>query len=243
LDWLDLLTPSAAILALFLVVGLVVQSVRQGRHIRQLEERVANGGGASTKASLERIAQLQARAKTSQGGVRSPTPVPRRAAIVVSALLVAALIGGGVWFLFFRSDGGTSTATNTPPPRARAGARALGPDRSDLVPARVPALAQKSLYTVAILNGTHVNGLAGDTSPLVSGAGYNVGKIGNLPAGSPLQRRSVVMYPKRKDRVVALNVAKDLQIPRAPPVDGIPAAVYGNADAVVVLGQDRARGP
>lgn len=242
MDWLDLLTPSAAILALFAVVGLVLQSVRQGRHIRQLEERVANGGGTATKASLERIAQLQARAKTSQGGVRAPTSVPRRAAIVASALLIAALIGGGVWFLFFRGDNGSSTAAQAPPAHP-ARARALGPDRSDLVPARVPPLAQKSLYTVAILNGTHVNGLAGDTSPLVSGAGYNVGKIGNLPTGSPLQRRSVVMYPRRKDRVVALNVAKDLQIKRAPPLDGIPPAVYGNADAVVIVGQDRASGP
>src|SRR5262249_31121391 len=145
-------------------------------------------------------------------------------------------------FLFFRGDQGSSTAAQAPPAHATH-ARALGPDRSALVPARVPALAQKSLYTVAILNGTHVNGLAGDTSPLVSGAGYNVRKIGNLPAGPRHRGGAFVVPPRGKDRVVALNVAKALQIKRAPPLDGIPPAVYGNADAVVIVGQDRANGP
>ena len=73
--WLDLVTPSAAILGLFAAVGLIIVAIRQGRAIRRLEERLARQGEAATPAPLQRIAELQARQKVSSGD-----PEPRAAA-------------------------------------------------------------------------------------------------------------------------------------------------------------------
>jgi hypothetical protein len=47
MDWLDLVVPSAAILALFGVVALMVVTIRQGRLIRRLEQRLADRREAS----------------------------------------------------------------------------------------------------------------------------------------------------------------------------------------------------
>ena len=71
MEWLDLVVPSAAILALFGVVALVVVAIRQGRAIRRLEERLARSGEAADEAPLQRIAELQARQRSSPGGARA----------------------------------------------------------------------------------------------------------------------------------------------------------------------------
>jgi hypothetical protein len=238
MDWVDFLTPSAAILALFAVIGLGIQSIRQGRHIRRLEEQVANGGGAASKASLERIQQLQARARVSQGNlVPAGGSGARNVAIAAVCVLVLALVGGGIWFLFLRDSGdGNSTArANTTPVRTTA----LPPDRSDVVPAVVPPLVNKGQYTVAVLNGSGVAGAAGDkVGPLVVASGYVIGPVTNAPTSN--LRRSVVMFPKTSGKVVAQNVAKDLGIKRARRIDGISPELYGDADAVVVVGKDLA---
>src|SRR5262245_57417111 len=241
MDWVDFLTPSVAILALFAVVGLGVQSFRQGRHIRRLEERVANGGGTTSKASLERIQQLQTRARVSQGNlVPAGGRGPRNVVIGAVTLLVLALIGGGVWFLFLRDSGDASSPSasaraTTPTVRTTA----LPPDSSDVVPAVVPPLVNKGQYTVAVLNGSGVSGAAGQKiGPLVVASGYVVGEVKNAPTSN--LRRSVVMFPKASGKVVAQNVAKDLGIKRARRVDGISPELYGDADAVVIVGKDLA---
>jgi LytR cell envelope-related transcriptional attenuator len=240
MDWVDLLTPSAAILALFAAVGLVVQSIRQGRQLRQLEERVAEGGGTATKASLDRIAQLQARASTSSG-VAPPGAGTRRAAIIAACVLVAALIAGGTWFLFFRDGGGGSSGSpSAAMPSGASASRALKPE-TDAVPATPPALpAPKSSYTVAILNGSGVNGAArGHIRPLVVSAGYTAGNVDDAPTSTV--RRSIVYWPPGGNPAVAYNVAEDLGIKRANKNDGVPKSLYGNADAIVIVGKDIAR--
>ena len=240
MDWVDFLTPSAAILALFAVIGLGVQSFRQGRHIRRLEERVANGGGATSKASLERIQQLQARARVSQGHlVPAGGQGPRNVLIAAVTVLVLALIGGGVWALFLRDSGDGSSSSAKATTTATTRTAALPPDRSDLVPAVVPPLVNKGQYTVAVLNGSGVSGAAGQKiGPLVVASGYVVGEVKNAPTSN--LRRSVVMFPKPAGKVVAQNVAKDLGIRRARRIDGISPELYGDADAVVIVGKDLA---
>jgi hypothetical protein len=42
---------------------------------------------------------------------------------------------------------------------------------------------------------------------------------------------------------VAQNVAKDLGITSAPPLDGVAVDAIGDADVVVVVGKDAATGP
>jgi hypothetical protein len=49
------------------------------------------------------------------------------------------------------------------------------------------------------------------------------------------------MFTRGKRRV-AWSVAEDLGIKRAPPVDGLTADQYGNADVIVLVGLDIANG-
>jgi LytR cell envelope-related transcriptional attenuator len=242
MDWLDLLTPSAAILALLAALALVVQSIRQGRQIRQLEQRVSEGGGSATKASLERIAQLQARSTVSQGGLGPGLSVGRRAGVIGACVLVLALIGGGTWFLFFRDDGGggTSGAASRPSTPASGRTRVALPPERDRVPATVPPLrAPKSTYTVAILNGSGVTGAArSKIRPLLVSRGYTAGNVGDAPTSTV--KTSIVYWPRGGNPNVAYNVAHDLGIKRATKNDGVPQNLYGNADAVVIIGKDLA---
>ena len=66
MEWLDLVVPSAAILALFGVVALVYVAIRQGRTIRRLEQRLAERGEASVEAPLQRIAELPPSSRTNR---------------------------------------------------------------------------------------------------------------------------------------------------------------------------------
>lgn len=59
--WLDLLTPSAAALAIVFAVALVIQSIRHGRALRRLEGRMAEREGAGARVSLDRLRELQQR--------------------------------------------------------------------------------------------------------------------------------------------------------------------------------------
>jgi hypothetical protein len=239
MDWLELLAPTAAILALFVAVGLAVQSVRQGRVIRRLQEQVANGGGVAARESLDRIQQLQTRAATSQGGLKPPGRGLRVALPVAVGVLILCLIGGGVWFLFFRGDGSSGSAT--PAAAVRPAASRPLPPQSFRVPAHPAPLDNKAAYTIAILNGSGVTGAArGRIQPLVIQAGYTPGNIDDAPSSDV--RRSVVLFvsPKRADRNVAYNVAHDLRITQARRIDGNIKSLIGPADAVVIVGKDLA---
>lgn len=242
MEWLDLLAPSAAILAVFAAIGLIVQSVRHGRAIRRLEERLAERGEAASEAPLQRIAELQARAAvkpegTDTGGTRVRAGL---AVLGVVAALVAA--AGAVWLLVVRDDGGGSTAAGTP--AATTGAMPATPPRDEtLVPDEVAPLEDKSLYTVAVLNASGVSGVARTTiGPMVEAEGYTLGIVDNPPDGTSDLRVSRVMWAEGR-RQVGRNVARDLDIERAGPVDGLTTEQIGDADAVVLVGRDLAGGP
>jgi len=74
----------------------------------------------------------------------------------------------------------------------------------------------------------------------VRAQGYGVGRLADAPVDN--LRRSIVMWRPGK-RLVAWNVAHDLGVSRVSPVDGVPWELIGGADAVVVVGEDLARGP
>jgi hypothetical protein len=240
-EWLDLVVPSAAILALFGVVALLYVAIRQSRVIRRLEQRLADRGEASIEAPLQRIAELQAREQVSSGRP-AYTAQLRTAGIVALAALALVLAIGGVWYLFVRDDGGGGGTASAEPPAAAttAGTTANPPEPVDqtLVPDEVPAIDDKALYTVAVLNASGVSGAAGDiTAPRLQAEGWNVPPelIDNAPDVG--RQESVVMFTRGKRRV-AWNVAEDLGIKRAPPVDGLTSDQYGNADVIVLVGLD-----
>jgi len=243
--WLDLVVPSAAILALFGVVALVVLAIIQGRKVRKLEDRLARTGEAAVEAPLQRIAELQARHAVSAGTPGASRQF--RTAGIVGLVALALVAGiGGVWFLFLRDDGGsgsagagqttgtTSTGTTT--------AETPTPVDATLVPADVPAIADKSIYTVTVFNATGIAGAAGDViAPALTNEGWSVPLVANEPNGLTGLKESVVMFSKGK-RKVAWSVADQLGIKRAPPIDGYTAAQVGNADVVVLVGLDLAKG-
>ena len=243
--WLDLVVPSAAILALFGVVALVVVAIIQGRTIRRLEERLAEQGDAAVEAPLQRIAELQARHAISAGAPSARVQLRTAGMVALVALaLVAAM--GGVWYLFLRGGGGdagaatatsaqTTTASNTTvnPPT---------PVDSTIVPDTVPVLSDKSIYTVAVFNATGIAGAAGDVvAPKLTLEGWSVPLVDNEPNGETGRKESVVMWSKGK-RKVAWSIAKTLDITRAPPIDGYTPDQIGNADVVVLVGLDIASG-
>jgi hypothetical protein len=243
MEWLDLVVPSAAILALFGVVGLLYVAIRQGRIIRRLEQRLADRGEASIEAPLQRIAELQAREQVSSGRPAYATQL-RTAGVVALAALALVLAIGGLWYLFVRDDG-NSASGDTPAPTTTVNRTTANPPKpvdQTLVPADVPAIPDKSIYTVAVFNASGVSGAAGDiTAPRLEGEGWNIGMVANEPNNDTGRRESVVMFTRGK-RNVAWNVAKDLGIKRAPPVDGYTSEQYGDADVIVLVGLDLANG-
>jgi LytR cell envelope-related transcriptional attenuator len=244
--WLDLVTPSAAILGLFAAVGLIIVAIRQGRAIRRLEERLARQGEAATPAPLQRIAELQARQKVSSGTPSLDRQLRMVGAIVVAALVIVLAIGG-IWYLFVRGDG-NSGATAQEPAAATATSTtgtapgAPNPVDSTLVPGDVPSLGDPSRYTVAVFNASGITGIARTVvAPALQNEGFQVptSLVTNPPDGATDRAQSVVMWTKGNKRV-AWNVAKILGIKRAPPLDGYTPAQVGNAAAIVLVGRDLA---
>jgi LytR cell envelope-related transcriptional attenuator len=245
--WLDLVTPSAAILGLFAAVGLIIVAIRQGRAIRRLEERLARQGDAATPAPLQRIAELQARQKVSSGTPSLERQLRMVGAIVVAVLVIVLAIGG-IWYLFVRGDGnsGATAQGSTAGTTSTTGTAPTPPDpvNSTVVPASVPSLADPSQYTVAVFNASGITGLARSVvAPVLQNEGYQVptSLVTNPPDGATGRAQSVVMWTKGNRRV-AWNVAKLLGIKRAPPLDGYTPAQVGNAAAVVLVGRDLAPG-
>ena len=245
MEWLDLVVPSAAILAVFGVVALLAVAIRQGRVVRRLEQRLADRGEASVEAPLQRIAELQAREAVSSGAPAISGQL-RTAGIVALVCLALVAAIGGVWYLFVRDDGGGGTTADTPTQTTTtaAGTTSNPPKPVDqtLVPADVPELPDKTIYTVAVFNASGVSGAAGEiTAPKLTTEGWSVPLVANEPNMETGRQESVVMFTKGKRRV-AWNVANALGIERAPPVDGYTPDQYANADVIVLVGLDIANG-
>jgi hypothetical protein len=92
--------------------------------------------------------------------------------------------------------------------------------------------------TVAILNGTTVQGLAAKVGEEVGAAGFTLGTIGN--AARIDQSRSQVLYRKGQS-AAARAVANRLSIQSITPVDSVNAEIAGSFDAIVLVGSDRSQ--
>lgn len=244
MEWLDLVVPTVAILAAFAAIGLIVTAIRQGRAIRRLEERLARSGDASVDAPLQRIADLQARHATSSGRSPDIQRQLRIGAVVAVTALVLVAAGGGIWYLFVRDDGGSASADSSQPAATQQGAQTAPvpppPDQA-AVPEDVPQI-DKGAHTVAVFNASGIDGVAGDiVAPALENEGYQVPLVANPPDGDTDRQKSVVMYSQGQ-RKAAQNVASDLGITRAPPLDGYTNDQVGDADVIVLVGLDIANG-
>ena len=95
----------------------------------------------------------------------------------------------------------------------------------------------RSEVTVAVLNGTSVNGLAGRVGSDVESNGYQLGAVSSTTPGV---EDSIALYA-RGERAAAEKVARDLGIGPVQRLDRETARLAGDADVVVIAGEDRAR--
>ncbi len=93
--------------------------------------------------------------------------------------------------------------------------------------------------TVAVLNGTSVNGLAGRVGSDLEAAGYELGAI---TSAAPGLETTTVLYADGQQRA-ARKVAGQLGLDRGmvEPVDRESRRLAGEFDVVVIAGEDRAR--
>jgi len=163
------------------------------------------------------------------------------ALIALAGIVAIAVIAVGVWFLFLRGGdsstpataGTSTTATST---TGTTGGTSTAPDTASAVPTDVPPVANKAAYTVAVLNASGVSGAAANrVAPRVQAAGYTLGVVDNAAQQDLVT--SVVQYVAGR-KEVAWNVAKDLGITSAGPVDALSQGRIGTADVVVIVGKD-----
>lgn len=233
---------SIATIVMFLAIagalGLGMVAWRRQATIKSLEARASSGLGLSAPVASDRTMALRGRTSTSQGGLPAPSDTGTPWGII-TAFIAVLLIGGlaGWWFVIRDSGGGAATTTA----QSQAANGPLGPDPAVQVPEDPPAIQDRAAYTVAVLNASGVTGAAGTTvAPKVETAGYRLGEVGDASTEDAMV--SSVMWRPGK-QAVAQNVAKDLGITQAPPLDGIAASKLGDADVVVVVGKDLAAGP
>lgn len=117
----------------------------------------------------------------------------------------------------------------------------LSSSNSDQAPAPRAANAfDPTTITVAVLNGTSTTGLAAKVSADITAEGYQLGRVTNLSGGNFPQ---TVVYFQPKDKVskeAARKVATLLGKARVQEITPQAQKLAGNADVVVVAGDDRA---
>ncbi|MBM3633787.1 MAG: LytR family transcriptional regulator [Actinobacteria bacterium] len=295
MDAVDIIIMAAAGVGLVAFVVLAVIILRQGRSIRELEDRIGPPVPPAAAPSLERVraltagavaaapapeapaadqpaeparpptARAQARARTQAGAAAAgaaaaggapapdraagdhevPPPAPAKRArapeessgrgflVGIAVLLALTIIGLGGWWFFLRGDG-----SSTPGPSAGTQTTATVGDTGE-VPEDIPPLANKAAYTVAVLNASDITGAAANkVAPRVQADGYTLGVVDNATK-QDLTKSEVQYVTGRKE--VAWNLAEDLGITRAVPVNALAQGRIGTADAVVVVGIDLAK--
>lgn len=177
----------------------------------------------------------QRRAKQAERGAADDEDISSGRGLIIGAIaiVVIGLLGAGGWYVFVRDDGSAQPAET-----AQAGTTSTAADTGE-VPEDVPPLANKAAYTVAVLNASNVTGAAANkVAPRVQADGYTLGVVDN--AAKQGIKASQVQYVKGRQEV-GWNLAKDLGITRAVPVDSLAQGRIGTADAVVIVGTDLAK--
>ncbi len=239
-DWVMIAATMVMFVSLFGALGLALVAWRRQALIQGLQAREQGGLGMSSPVATDRGQALGQRDGISQGGVAMSASAGNGAVIGVIIGVIVLLGAGGfaAWWFGFRSE--TSTA-GTAAPITKPANGPLGADPDSVVPADPPAIQDRAAYTVAVLNASGVTGAARDiVAPKIETTGYRLGEVGD--ANDQDLATSVVMWRPGK-QAVAQNVARDLGITSAPPLDGVAADAIGEADVVVVVGRDSASGP
>ena len=147
---------------------------------------------------------------------------------VAGVLVLGGAAYGAVQLIGGEGDSGTTgSAQQTAPHRKGGSSNRGGNQQVNVDPSQV---------TVAVLNGTTVQGLATKVSEEARAAGFNIGTVGN--AARIDQAKSQVLYRKGQ-AAAARAVANRLGIQTVGPVDSVNGEIAGSFDAVVVVGSDK----
>ncbi|HZO60285.1 MAG TPA: LytR C-terminal domain-containing protein [Solirubrobacterales bacterium] len=155
-------------------------------------------------------------------------PYARYIAMGAAGLLVAGGVAFGV--IQLTGDDGGTTASTTNSDRGEDRSQNGRQDR------RQAANVDPSQVTVAVLNGTTVQGLAAQVAEEATAGGFTPGTTGN--AARVDQTESEVLYRPGQARA-ARAVANRLGINRTGPVDSVNQEIAGSFDVVVLVGTDR----
>ncbi len=137
---------------------------------------------------------------------------------VAFALVGALVLGVTAGYVTGDDDGGARKASPTKPKRKR------------------PAVVKPGDVTVAVLNGTTVDGLAATLRDQIAAAGF---KRGTIDVYSDQQLvESVVQYAPGR-QAAAKAVGRRLGISRSAPVTADSRALAGDATVIVIAGADK----
>jgi len=158
--------------------------------------------------------------------------IPQLRYIAFVALGVLVLGGAAFGAIQLTNDDGGSGPAAKRADRASEG-RSKGSDQNR----RAGANVDPAQVTVAVLNGTTVQGLAAKVGEEVRAGGFRLGTIGN--AARIDETTSEVLYRDNQSRV-ARAVANRLGIDKIGPVDSVNREIAGGSfDALVLVGSDR----
>jgi hypothetical protein len=255
-SWLNLLTPSAAIIAIFLALALVVQSFRHGRQIRRLEQQIASAGLTAYDPSLQRLKTLSGLSESKPaGGEAGRQPIAsRRTQIVVAGVVGALIVAGVAWIVVARNNSSSKASASAKPTTHTATthtATSTGTTTTTTRPAaaltcaNATPVSSPSATTVSVYNGSGVVGAAGKVvGPKLSSVGYTLGTVGNAPTGVSNAAVSSIQYVTKSDLDAACGVATALGVAagHVTSLSLLPASQAGNAGVIVLVGRDIAYG-
>ncbi|MEA2319538.1 MAG: LytR cell envelope-related transcriptional attenuator, partial [Solirubrobacteraceae bacterium] len=160
----------------------------------------------------------------------SPSHGGRRWAIAGGIVAVIAALGVYAATQLLGNDG-----TNAPNPAATATPSAT---QSATASGGGTASTSRADTTVAVFNGTTINGLASQTADKLAGSGYKRGSTGDY---TDQQRAASSVFYRRSARTQARDIARELNISDLRPMDTETQALAGErADVAVVVGSDKA---
>jgi len=256
-SWLNLLTPSAAIIAIFLALALVIQSFRHGRQIRRLEQQLASAGLTAYDPTLERLKALSglSEGKPEPGASGRKPIASRRTQVIVAAVVAVVIAAGIVWAVAFHksssSKAGASAKSKTSATKPTHTATSTGTTTTTTRPVSTSACANAtpvsnpSATTVSVYNASGVAGAAGKIiGPKLSSVGYAIGTVGNAPNGMTDAAVSSIQYVSTSDLDAACSVATALGVAptHVTSLTVMPASQAGTAGVVVLVGRDIASG-
>jgi LytR cell envelope-related transcriptional attenuator len=214
----------AAFLGLGVLALLYFSQARDVRRLRDWAGRAPERAAEISEATVRKRKPLRERMRNVH------VPDPRYLALVAAGLIVL----GGAAFGAVKLVGGGDNQSKAPAASKGGGKQA---DRGGGKNGQSKQVnVDPSQVTVAILNGTTVQGLAAKVGEEVTAGGFTLGTIGN--AAKIDQARSEVLYRKGQAQA-ARAVANRLGIQQTGPVDSVNAEIAGSFDVVVLVGSDR----